>query len=706
MTASAGLASLGFQILGVDSDQDIVRRLQGGDCIFPEPSLPELLASHRARMAFTTDFAELAACDVVIFGQDTFITDENEMDLGRIHSLIDGMIPHFRQDATILFMSQVPVGFTRALLKNIRDQRGNVPFRLHYWVDVLVVGDAVSRFLKPGRIIIGHEQTPEGLAEPVSRMFQSFHCPILDMNYESAEITKSAVNVYLATTVTFANALSNLCEAVGADMTQIIPALRLDKRIGPFAYIKPGLGFSGGHLERDLVALSRLARSHGVDTSVLDLIQEESAGRYQWLTQHIESEIFAQRPSPTIALWGLSYKKNTDSTHGAPSLKVIRDCAKRARLVAYDPLVRLPSDLGVKTVEDRYAALEGAAGLLILSDWDEFKTLDVRRLKEAMETAVVIDPLGVLADIDFTHARMCRTSRWDERAYDMTQQMLGDRVAIITGGSKGIGREIALSYARAGCRIVLVARDEKELRETAAFIQEETGAEALFFAVDITQKAPLEAMVHAVTTRFQRIDILVNAAAIVGPIGPFETCDEAEWEKTISVNVLGTYVATRSVVPAMIARRWGTIINFAGGGAFGARERFSAYSVSKAAVVRLTDAAAKELGDHGITVNGISPGQVNTEMFETMVAAGREKVGEAGWVEFEQRKQTGGDPIGEVARFALFLTSEEGRKITGRVMSVQWDPWEHFPRYVDELMTSDIYTMRRITPKDHGKTWT
>jgi NAD(P)-dependent dehydrogenase (short-subunit alcohol dehydrogenase family) len=288
----------------------------------------------------------------------------------------------------------------------------------------------------------------------------------------------------------------------------------------------------------------------------------------------------------------------------------------------------------------------------------------------------------------------------------MKQKMLQDRAAIITGGNKGIGREIALAYAREGCRIALVARDEKGLRETAAFIQAETGAEALCLAVDITQRAPLDRMVRRALARFQRIDILVNAAAIVGPIGPFEACDETEWEKTIAVNVLGTYAAMRSVIPTMIAHKCGTIINFAGGGAFGARERFSAYSVSKAAVVRLTDAAARELRDHGITVNGISPGQVNTEMFETMVAAGRENVGETAWAEFEQRKHTGGDPIGEVARFALFLVSEEGRKITGRVMSVKWDPWEHFPRYVDELMTSDIYTMRRITPKDHGKNWT
>jgi NAD(P)-dependent dehydrogenase (short-subunit alcohol dehydrogenase family) len=288
----------------------------------------------------------------------------------------------------------------------------------------------------------------------------------------------------------------------------------------------------------------------------------------------------------------------------------------------------------------------------------------------------------------------------------MKPRQLQDRVAIITGGNRGIGKEIALAYAREGCRVVLVARDEEALRDTAAAIQRDSGTEALWFAVDVAQKALFDPLVHAVTARFQRVDILVNAAAIVGPIGRFEGCDETEWEQTISVNVLGTYVATRSVVPTMIARRWGTIINFAGGGAFGARERFSAYSVSKAAVVRLTDAAALELREYGITVNGISPGQVNPAMFDAMVAAGRDNVGEKGWAEFEHRTQTGGDPIGDVARLALYLVSEEGRRITGRVMSVRWDPWERLAPHVDELMTSDIYTMRRITPKDHGKDWT
>ena len=406
VVSSIGLASLGWTVCGVDADADAVSRLQTGDCIFPEPSLQDLLTTHRGKLTYTTDWTKLQECDIVIVGQDTFITRENEMDVSRIHTFIDLMIPHLRPYVTILFMSQVPVGFTRALAKKISEQRPDLSFHLHYWVDVLVVGDAVERFLKPGRVIVGHDCMPGSLGKRVQRMFQSLDCPVFHMNYESAEITKSAVNVYLATTVTFANALSNLCEAVGADWTQIMPAFKLDKRIGPFAYVKPGLGFSGGHLERDLVALTKLARSHHVENALLDLIQVESEKRYRWLTDRIDSLILTKSTSPTIAIWGLSYKKNTDSTHGAPSLKVIHDFSKRATLVAYDPLVKLP-DSQITTVDDRYKALEGADGLLILSDWDEFKALDISRLKKAMKNPVIIDPLGVLADVDFATEDVC-----------------------------------------------------------------------------------------------------------------------------------------------------------------------------------------------------------------------------------------------------------------------------------------------------------
>ena len=398
--SSIGLASLGYRVTGIDSDAKAVERLRKGDCIFPEPGLADLMRTHSEKLDFTTDFSALSACDIVVFGEDTIITEQNEMDVSRLHALIDLMIPHLKVGVTILFMSQVPVGFTRALHKKISTHRKGLSFRLFYWVDVLIVGDAVSRFQNPGRIIVGHHTLPGTLPDNVQSLFKAFNCPLFTMNYESAEITKSAVNVYLATTVTFANSLSDLCEAVGADMTHIVPAFRLDKRIGPFAYVKPGLGFSGGHLERDLVALTKLADHHGVGHPLLDLIQDESEKRYRWLVQKIDSLILKKNSSPTIAIWGLSYKKNTDSTHGAPSLKIIRDYGKRATLVAYDPLVKLP---GVTSVLDRNAALKDADGLLILSDWDEFKLLQPSEL-QAMKTSLVIDPLGVLSGTDLPGA--------------------------------------------------------------------------------------------------------------------------------------------------------------------------------------------------------------------------------------------------------------------------------------------------------------
>lgn len=287
----------------------------------------------------------------------------------------------------------------------------------------------------------------------------------------------------------------------------------------------------------------------------------------------------------------------------------------------------------------------------------------------------------------------------------MNALLLHNKVAVITGGSKGIGRAIALSYAREGCHVALVARGTEALEEAAAYIQKETGEAVLSFPLDVRDRSGLQHMVQEVTARYGRIDILVHAAAIVGPIGPFEACDPAAWEEAVSVDLLGAYATARAVLPPMIAQKEGTLLLFAGGGAFGARERFSAYSVAKAGIVRLIDCMALELREYSITVNGISPGQVNTAMFAEMVAAGCVNVGKKGWAEFQRRLQTGGDPIGRVADLALFLASAGGRRISGRVISVRWDPWEHLPQHAEELMASDIYTMRRIVPEDYGKHW-
>jgi UDPglucose 6-dehydrogenase len=236
---------------------------------------------------------------------------------------------------------------------------------------------------------------PDALADGLAR----FACPVFQMGYESAELTKMAINLYLIGSVTYANTLADLCEALGADWSEMVPALKADARIGPAAYLRPGLGIAGGNLERDLSTLRRLARANGssVDTGYLDALSAHHSQRLEWAHRKLADHVFARQPRPTIAVWGLTYKKNTRSTKNSPALRIIADLRARARLRAWDPVIR-PGQLevGADVVGDGCAALEQADCLLIMADWDEFAAADLGAIRREMRRPLVIDCAGVL----------------------------------------------------------------------------------------------------------------------------------------------------------------------------------------------------------------------------------------------------------------------------------------------------------------------
>lgn len=386
---SAGLASLGLPVTAVDRP-DRLADFAPGRLPVPEPGLAELLAG--ARPTFTADYAPLAGAALVILAVDTQTDEQNRSDVSALESHLEGMLPWLGPDVVIVLMSQVPVGYTRALAARIRARRPELAARVYYWVETLVIGDAVARYLRPERIIVGGPAGPEGALDA---LLGRFACPVHRMDYESAELCKAAINLYLATSVTFANSLADLCEATGASMRAIIPALRADRRIGPAAYIRPGLGLAGGNLERDLVHLKALAARTGVRADLLDVILERSAARYGWLLAAIERWILKAGARPRLALWGLAYKKNTDSTKNAVSLRLAADLAPRAVLVAYDPQVTVPI-AAVDRVPSALDAACGADGLVILTDWDEFGAVDPAVLRGALGRPVVVDAAGVL----------------------------------------------------------------------------------------------------------------------------------------------------------------------------------------------------------------------------------------------------------------------------------------------------------------------
>ena len=272
---------------------------------------------------------------------------------------------------------------------------------------------------------------------------------------------------------------------------------------------------------------------------------------------------------------------------------------------------------------------------------------------------------------------------------------LEGQVAIITGAGRGIGRAIALAYAREGARLGLAARNEAELEETAAAVSE-LGGEAITVRTDVTSQIATERLARLVIERFGSIDVLVNNAGISGPVGPLQSNDIAEWVDTINVNLTGTFLMCRAVIPVMLQQGSGRIINLSGAGVANAWSNMSAYCSSKAAVVRLTEVIAQELDGKGITVNALGPGSVHTSMWERMT----EQAADAGAEFIHQLGQRvlsgGGAPIDDCAELAVWLASGESGALTGRIISAAADDYRSLEPQIDEIMEGDAYTLRVV----------
>ncbi len=275
--------------------------------------------------------------------------------------------------------------------------------------------------------------------------------------------------------------------------------------------------------------------------------------------------------------------------------------------------------------------------------------------------------------------------------------------AVITGGSRGIGFAIAETFAREGAAILLISRNAVELEEAKKRLG---GSENIFaVALDMASDQAPQNLRHAIETHFpDGIDILVTAAGIYGPIGRVFELDPKLWKQAIDVNLFGTFAAIQAAAPFMQKRGGGKIITFSGGGE-GVYARFSAYVASKGGVVRLTETLAEELREFHIDINAIAPGPVNTKFLEELLTAGPERAGKTTYEKSLAQKTNGGVPPEKVAELVLFLASSESDGISGRVISALHDSYKEFPKHKKEIMESDIYTFKRIKPKDRGLDW-
>lgn len=384
LNSAVASAAQGFKVVGFHDEPVLIDQLNKGNPHILEPGLQELLSEHKGGLTFSSDPKTLETCDIVYIAVDVPTDDRGSSDLASINLMIQKVTAVMRQSSLLVILCQVPPGFTRQIKWPAT--------QLYYQVETLIFGRAVERAMYPERFIIGCAEPQLALPASFNSYLKTFNCPILLMRYESAELAKISINMCLVAAVSTANTLAEICEHIGADWGEIVPALRLDKRIGQFAYLAPGLGISGGNLERDLATVLRYSEKYKTDGGVVASWVKNSQHRKNWAWNTFKKLGLDKKTKEHVSLLGITYKENTHSTKNSPALVFLSHLNNR-KIAAYDPAAASEST-GPNVCRKNTAidAIKGADVLVVLTPWPEFRKITPEILIENMTGQVVIDP--------------------------------------------------------------------------------------------------------------------------------------------------------------------------------------------------------------------------------------------------------------------------------------------------------------------------
>lgn len=396
------LADLGNQVVCVDVDSKKIATLKRGAIPIYEPGLRDML--HRnvkeKRLSFSTDLKKAIRSSQVIFlTVGTPPGQNHEADLSAVKKVAQEIGRHMNDYKVIVNKSTVPVGTAAEVAKNVRKyQKKPIEFDVVSNPEFLREGEAIQDFTNPDRIVIGiNNPRPRPFMEAIYKGVSRANKPILFTSTETAEVIKYACNAMLATRVSFMNEIAALCEKVGADVKQVAVGMGLDERIGP-RFLQAGAGYGGSCLPKDVKALAQIMKQHRVRSRILDVVDDVNRRQRGLVVKKLKKLVPSVR-GKNIAVWGLAYKPKTDDMRDAPAVTVITELQKLgAKVRAFDPEAEHQAKKilkGVKYFGDPYKALTGCCALIIMTEWNEFRELDKKKIKRLLEEPNVVDSRNI-----------------------------------------------------------------------------------------------------------------------------------------------------------------------------------------------------------------------------------------------------------------------------------------------------------------------
>ncbi|OGT42156.1 MAG: hypothetical protein A3F13_04985 [Gammaproteobacteria bacterium RIFCSPHIGHO2_12_FULL_40_19] len=387
---AACLASLGHDVIALDS-REIIDQCYKGILPIQEPGLAELIKKHN--LLFSDDFSKIADVDFIYITFDIPVDQNDQIDLTIIYDSFNKIIPLLNEKTIIIISSQIPVGTSDILLKKLRAlEKQN---EICYIPENLKLGAAIDAFLFPERIVFGISS--KSIKNKITDLFQKIDAKHFFMDLKSAEMTKHALNTYLATLICWSSEISDLCEATGANAVHVMQAIKAEERVSEKAPIMPGLGFGGGTLARDIQILRAVGKEKKVKTDLLNVVIQTNTERMHYIQNKLIF-LLSSLSGKTIAFLGLTYKANTSTLRRSLALQIIDQLQGDVLIKAYDPTIsgKIKSHPRILICDSIIEAAKNSDALIITTDWDEFKTFNYSQLVTLMKTPLLLDTKNML----------------------------------------------------------------------------------------------------------------------------------------------------------------------------------------------------------------------------------------------------------------------------------------------------------------------